>query len=63
MNQAKTKTYQKEDIETLKQFMAQMTIDELVSFITEVCRIADEEKKPGTHFQNPKTQTGVNFTK
>jgi|GEM_PF-3925601 len=50
MSQAKHQTYQPEDIETLKQFMAQMTIDELVSFITEVLKMPNEEKKPGTHF-------------
>ena len=50
MNQTQKPTYQQEDIEILKQYMSQMTTDELVSFMTEVCRIADEEKKAGTHF-------------
>jgi len=50
MSQAKTKTYQQEDIEILKQYMAQMTTDELVAFMTEVLKMPDEEKKTGTHF-------------
>ena len=58
MTQAKTKTYQPEDIETLKQFMAQMTTDELVAFMTEILSMPDEEKKRGHIFKTRKRRRG-----
>ena len=58
MSQAKIKTYQQEDIEILKQYMAQMTTDELVSFMTEVLSMPDEEKKRGHIFKTRKRRRG-----